>query len=197
MFPRDPIRRVCHEHVRVNPQLWMIEAVRAPHGRHPVFEDFLWHPPIIPPGNSSLQLYNQRMGRIIIADIDGTVALRTGRTPYEWDRVSEDVGNTPVIEALRSHAENGYEIHFLSGRMECCREDTEQWLREWCPFAAPITLHMRPDGDRRKDAVIKREIYETHYTDENVRFVYDDRDIVVAMWRSLGLACFQVAPGNF
>lgn len=28
-------------------------------------------------------------------------------------------------------------------------------------------------------------------------YIYDDRQKVVDMWRSKGLTCFQVAPGNF
>jgi hypothetical protein len=27
--------------------------------------------------------------------------------------------------------------------------------------------------------------------------IFDDRDRVVAMWRSLGIPCFQVAKGDF
>lgn len=30
-----------------------------------------------------------------------------------------------------------------------------------------------------------------------VKGVLDDRDQVVAMWRSIGLMCAQVAPGSF
>ena len=33
--------------------------------------------------------------------------------------------------------------------------------------------------------------------DSRVRFVLDDRNSVVAMWRSLGLTCLQVAEGDF
>ena len=31
----------------------------------------------------------------------------------------------------------------------------------------------------------------------NVKFVLDDRNRVVEMWRSLGLTCLQVADGDF
>lgn len=31
----------------------------------------------------------------------------------------------------------------------------------------------------------------------NVLGIFDDRQQVVDMWRSLGLKCFQVEPGNF
>ena len=37
--------------------------------------------------------------------------------------------------------------------------------------------------------------FETKFFD--VKFVLDDRDQVVEMWRDMGLPCFQVAPGDF
>ena len=59
-------------------------------------------------------------------------------------------------------------------------------------------LHMRRAGDARKDSVVKRELFDAHVRDRyNVRRVYDDRNQVVDMWRSLGLACLAVAEGNF
>src|SRR5512139_4259360 len=143
------------------------------------------------------------MRKIVIADIDGTVALRGDRSPYDWEKVGEDKPNTRVIEALMSHARSGYEIHFVSGRMRCCMDTTLNWLTEnikygktRIPFRA---LHMRNNGDSRKDTTVKKEIFEKYYAsgfygpDAEVAFIYDDRDSVVAMWRSLGLTCFQVA----
>jgi hypothetical protein len=58
---------------------------------------------------------------------------------------------------------------------------------------------MRRAGDRRKDTVVKREIYERHIAGHyTVRVVFDDRDQVVRLWRDeLNLPCFQVAWGNF
>ena len=57
---------------------------------------------------------------------------------------------------------------------------------------------MRAEGDNRKDAIVKMELFNKyirhHY---NVRRVYDDRQQVVDMWRSLGLTVLQVAPGQF
>jgi len=47
--------------------------------------------------------------------------------------------------------------------------------------------------------LLKKELYDAHVKDKyDVLFVLDDRDQVVNMWRNeLGLACFQVANGNF
>jgi hypothetical protein len=57
---------------------------------------------------------------------------------------------------------------------------------------------MRPAGDMRKDAIVKRELFDRHVRDRyDVTCILDDRSQVVDMWRSLGLTCLQVAPGEF
>lgn len=57
---------------------------------------------------------------------------------------------------------------------------------------------MRPAGDKRRDDIIKAEIFDQHIRGHhNILLVLDDRDSVVKMWRSMGLTCLQVAEGNF
>jgi hypothetical protein len=57
---------------------------------------------------------------------------------------------------------------------------------------------MRKEGDVRKDAIVKGEIYEKNINGKyNVLFVLDDRNQMVEMWRGLGLTCLQVADGDF
>lgn len=60
-------------------------------------------------------------------------------------------------------------------------------------------LYIRKAKDFRKDAIIKRELYEAHIKGRyDVLMVLDDRDQVVKMWRQeLGLPCLQVDYGNF
>ncbi len=63
------------------------------------------------------------------------------------------------------------------------------------PYSA---LYMRPEGDTRKDVLIKQEIYEREVKGKyNVLFVLNDRQQVVDSWRALGLTVSQVAPGDF
>lgn len=137
-----------------------------------------------------------------LVDIDGTLALRGERKPYEWHRVGEDKPNEPVIEVVRALAACS-NIVFVSGRMEDCREQTLDWLHEHVCRRALTCFHaplfMRADDDYRRDTVVKREIYETWIAGRyDVAGVIDDRDQVVKMWRNeLGLTCLQVAEGNF
>lgn len=141
-----------------------------------------------------------------LCDIDGTLALKGDRSPYDWSRVGEDAPNKPVITVARALAARSSLI-FMSGRMEQCRDATQLWLHTHLCIRHPDqTIHlcrypllMRKDGDMRPDRVVKRELYEGHVKGlYEVEGVLDDRDQVVKMWREeLGLTCLQVAPGNF
>lgn len=131
-----------------------------------------------------------------IVDIDGTLALMCDRSPYDETRVLDDSLNFPVAEVVRGLCRVGFDIVLLSGRTEACRRDTLKWLeRHGIPHDA---LFMREVGDQRRDAIIKRELFEQYVAPKwAVVGVIDDRRQVVDMWRSLGLVCAQVAPGDF
>ncbi len=85
----------------------------------------------------------------------------------------------------------------VSGREERWCSQTERWLAR--DGVAHDGLHLRRTADRRKDCVVKRELFERHIQGRyTVRVVFEDRDQVVPLWRDdLGLPCFQVAWGDF
>jgi predicted kinase len=135
--------------------------------------------------------------KAVLVDIDGTTALMAARSPFDETRVHEDRPNVPVIAVIRAMEAAGNAVVFLSGRTDACRAATHEWLLEHVrvPFRG---LFMRPAGDMRKDAIVKRELFDRHIRDSyDVACVLDDRDQVVEMWRAMGLTCLQVAPGNF
>lgn len=142
----------------------------------------------------------------LIVDIDGTLALR-GTDPgarlwYDWHRVGEDTVNQPVFELIQAlHDAYTEEVIFVSGRKDVCRAETEQWLRQHLSLegADPFPpLFMRGADDNRQDAIVKREIFDEHIRGKyDIKYVIDDRDQVVRMWRSLGLTVLQVADGAF
>jgi predicted kinase len=133
--------------------------------------------------------------RAILCDLDGTLALLNGRDPYDASTCEQDVLNEPVALVVRTFGAT-HTILFLSGRSEKHRAETERWLLR---HGFPVDrLWMRAEGDHRKDAVMKRELYEEHVQGKFfVEFVLDDRNQVVDLWRELGLPCFQVAEGDF
>lgn len=135
----------------------------------------------------------------VIFDLDGTFALLGERNPYDASRAEADKLNAAVhfvYEAIRRGFPDTA-IILVSGRDDRWRPETERWLARH--GIAYDILFMRRRGDRRKDVVVKREIYEAHVAGRyTVRVVFDDRDQVVRLWRDdLGLPCFQVAWGDF
>lgn len=134
----------------------------------------------------------------IICDLDGTLAIHNGRSPYDTGKCGTDIVNYPVHTILKTFHGQGVRVIFVSGRENKFREETQKWLNETDERFAGCQLLMRPTGDTRNDAIVKNEIYDEHIRDNfYVLFVLDDRDRVVKRWRALGLTCLQVAEGNF
>ena len=136
--------------------------------------------------------------RAVLFDVDGTLAVRGDRGPFDWAKVGRDTPNQAVIELAQTIAAAGrHRIIVMSGRDEVCRAETARWLH--AHGVVFDELLMRPHRDNRKDAVVKAQLYREHvepfYT---VAWVVDDRNQVVRMWRAeLGLTCMQVADGDF
>jgi predicted kinase len=136
--------------------------------------------------------------RAILVDIDGTLAKMSGRSPYEWHRVGEDTPVEAVISAVSDAYQAGKHIVVMSGRDGSCRNITHEWLITHLRKVSDFELFMRAEGDQRKDDLVKYELFNEHVRNNyKVDYVLDDRDQVVAMWRKLGLACFQVEYGAF
>lgn len=131
----------------------------------------------------------------VIVDIDGTLAIHQGRSPYDWAKVSTDKPNEPVVRLVKLIAQSN-SIVFVTGRDEVCRKDTQAWLDSHVGVEGQ--LFMRPQNDDRPDAALKRQIYDSQIKDSyDVWLVIDDRKRVVNMWRKKGLVCAQVAKGDF
>jgi len=123
----------------------------------------------------------------------------TGWKP-NWDLFFEecdkDQPNSSVIEVYRQFIRHSnWRVYIFSGRSESVRQKTWAWLDNH-NIPRPMDLLMRPEKDYTPDDQLKAK-----WLDEigahNVLFTVDDRQKVVDMWRSKGITCFQVAPGNF
>lgn len=157
------------------------------------------------------------MAPLYIFDLDGTLALIDHRRhlvegdkpnwPAFFAACVDDAPNTPVIQTYLRLAASGADCWVWSGRSDEVREQTEQWLvkNQIFPSRPPGSmpylnfLKMRPAGNHTRDEKLKAAwldaLHPTHK--ERLVAVFDDRDKVVSMWRSRGVACFQVAPGAF
>jgi predicted kinase len=135
----------------------------------------------------------------IIVDIDGTIAFKGERNAYNFSKVYEDKPKYDVILLIQimKRANPDYRIIIFSGRDDSCLADTERWLKEKTGLQYD-EIHMRKTGDKRKDSIVKKELYEEFVKGKyNVLCVFDDRKQVIDMWRNeLNLLCLDVAGHN-
>lgn len=150
------------------------------------------------------------MKPLYIFDLDGTIALLSEKrqriiedtsNPYRWRdfyaACDTDLPNVPVITTLLTLQKGGADVLIWSARSDEVMGKTIQWLRDQgMSYGA---MRMRPAGNTEPDTVIKGRYLEELAPDVRARIVavFDDRDKVVAFWRSKGIACFQVAEGKF
>lgn len=156
--------------------------------------------------------YDSSLPDAIICDLDGTWALfnsigKTGkatikhplaqvRSPYDASKAADDDINEVVRDIVELFYSKGVKIIFCSGREDCYRAQSESHIKKYSNIE--YKLFMRQTADVRKDSIVKNEIYEREIKGKyNVKFILDDRSSVVAFWRSIGLTCLQVAPGDF
>lgn len=156
------------------------------------------------------------MQHCIIVDIDGTLAEIGHRMHHitppddfdprldtfkpDWDSFNQACALDGVYEDIKQLVDDIYEtgttVYLVTGRDASVRSKTENWLK-----SKGIEYHdlfMRPEGDRRADLEVKREIYEQQIKGHfKVEFVLEDRSRVVNMWRELGLTCLQVKEGDY
>jgi hypothetical protein len=139
----------------------------------------------------------KNLSKAIIVDVDGTLALRSERGPYEWEKLASDVPNHSIAELVTRLVQSGLSLVLVTGREERYRASTLSWLEQLFPFH--YELYCRRDNDYRSDVEVKREIFEARIKDKfSIVAVFDDRTRVVQMWREeIGLTCLQVADGNF
>ena len=129
----------------------------------------------------------------VLVDIDGTIAHMTGRSPYDYSRVSEDAVDEVIERLVGTLHRDGYEIIFFSGRKDSSKEDTKKWLIDNVDPSTNFQLFMRPADDDRPDYVVKYEMFHEHIQGKyHVEFVIDDRLQVCRMWHKLGVKVVRV-----
>lgn len=156
-----------------------------------------WKVPETPTIEPHVNEWSEDLESVVLCDIDGTIALMNGRSPYEFDKVHTDVPNFSVAALVAMLKANDVRVIFMSGRGEESRTETAVWL--WNELGFEPELYMRAAGDVRPDWIVKYELFQEHIAGKyHVWFVLDDRDQVVDLWRrKLGLPTFQVADGDF
>lgn len=151
---------------------------------------------------------------LFIFGLDGTLSLadhrshilQNGRGDAKWRAFyaacGKDEPNVPVLLTLQSLSDAYCDIWIWTGRSDEVRGITEQWLLDHSVFnrrQLAEVLTMRPQHDHRPDVDLKREWLQAMLPEDRERLVcvFEDRARVVSMWREAGVACYQVAPGEF
>lgn len=130
--------------------------------------------------------------KVIICDIDGTVAEMNGRGPYEWSKVHTDKPREEVIKLISAYVrQEDLKIIFVSGRSYKCRELTLEWLEKHMPpdvFQKKLGIYMREQNINEDDKVHKRKIFFDFIAENyNVVAAFDDRPKIVRLWKDLGI----------
>ncbi len=128
----------------------------------------------------------------------------TGRLKPDWPAFfaacARDEPNTPVVDTLLRLLDTDCDVWIWSGRSSEVMEQTNVWLADHLGDAAHgLPLCMRVEGDFTPDDQLKESWLHGMRAHDRRRLVavFDDRQKVVDMWRRNGVACFQVAPGEF
>lgn len=134
---------------------------------------------------------DESLPKAILVDVDGTVALMKDRSPFDWDKVDQDLPHFPVIEVVRAMYAQGYKVVFLSGRSAVCFKKTQKWLED--NVGIFFSLYMRNEGDNRDDREVKKDLFDLFVaSDYNVILSIDDRPKVCRLYRELGIPLLQV-----
>lgn len=141
----------------------------------------------------------------VIFDLDGTLALNEHRQHF----VQREVGKKDwrsffaacdmddlfwqIARVLQVLDATGNRVEIWSGRSAEVIDKTKAWLAE--NGLAHVPFRCREDGDHTPDHILKAAWLAE--CEQRPDLVFDDRASVVRMWRENGIACAQVADGNF
>lgn len=138
-----------------------------------------------------------------IFDVDGTTCNRhESRDIYDGSKAHLDYEVKPVTTIIRLlNFYNTYkpeivkkiDVIILSGREDKYRKITEEWFEN--KNLRYNELYMRSTGDKRRDSIVKKELYTKYIEDKyNVLGVFDDRlQVLDECWqKGLHLFTFDV-----
>jgi hypothetical protein len=138
---------------------------------------------------------------IAVVDLDGVVADVRHRLhhvttrPKDWQAFFAAAPEDPLLqrghETVARLAEV-YDIVYLSGRPEHCRDDTLAWLRRHDLPEGPV--HLRPLSDRRPARLLKTETLDRLSADRRVAVLVDDDPLVLEAARDAG---YDVLPADW
>ena len=139
------------------------------------------------------------MKKIVICDIDGTIANNDHRQHYlegkkDWEGFfSELINDEPIISIINKvndEYNRGKDIFFLTGRPERYRYNTTLWLKKYFNFE--LKIFMRKNKDHRNKLIVKREIFEFNFDVRDIFLIFENDDELIQLWESFNLNTFRV-----
>lgn len=136
--------------------------------------------------------------KAIIVDIDGTLAEKGDRDIYDGSKVYLDKPIVAVVELVKAFRKNDTKIIVVSGRDEKYRDVTHDWLVKHVFEDEDFALFMRKENDKRRDSIVKSEIFNTFINQNyNVVAAVDDRlQVLEQCWSKHGIFTFNVNQQN-
>ena len=138
---------------------------------------------------------------LAVVDIDGVLADVRHRLhhvttrPKDWEAFFAAASDDPLLEPGRetvARLAEVYDIVYLSGRPERCREDTLAWFRRHGLPAGD--LHLRRRNDFRPARVTKVEVLQALTKRAPVAVLVDDDPLVCTAAQAAG---FDVLPATW
>ena len=139
------------------------------------------------------------MKKIVICDIDGTVANNDHRQHLlkgfkDWGNFFKNMHlDKPIYEVInliKKEYEDGKSISFVTGRPERYRKETKKWLQNYFNFS--FSLIMRNDKDIRNKIEIKRELFEENFVPSQIECCFENDLALIDLWEELGLRVINV-----
>lgn len=97
-----------------------------------------------------------------------------------------------VADAAHRYRKAGFEVVVVTARQEMWRELTTNWLNtHGIPY---VEIHMRAQGDLRKDKIIKGEILDRLLEVYDIKHAFDDNPSIIELWQERGIDYTHV-PG--
>ena len=146
------------------------------------------------------------MTKVIVFDIDGTLANVEHRRPYiatrpknwpAWNAgIPRDTAHEEIVFLAKTFHDGGPTIILCSGRSDDLAKVT---IAQMAKFGVEYKeLYMRKAGDHRPDSIVKVELLNSIRMDYGEPYLwFDDRQQVVDAIRAEGVRVLQVAPGDF
>jgi hypothetical protein len=141
----------------------------------------------------------------VLVDVDGTLCnVSSVRHYVEADPGKKDFDafhkasqfcppHQQALDYCIAAHEAGHAVIVVTARMEMWRYITTQWLNEH----VPVPWHgpaMRPQGDYRKDVLVKTDLYNAISAHYRVVGAIDDNPNIIDLWTTLGIPT-EVVPG--